>query len=134
MIVAQAVVVRIDDGFQPSLLQCPLRRVDQDLEDRELDTLTEVATSLRYTPEPRRAVPFRGRHVVSHEHHHHPVLLFAEPGRIGVEIAAQVPGKQVRLEVRDEPERRRLLHKKVASFLLLAVLPSGEDCPTSLLH
>jgi hypothetical protein len=70
MIVAQAVEIRIYDGFQPSLQHRPLRGIDLDFEDGELNTLTEVATRLGNTPEPLRAARLGGGHVVGHKQHH----------------------------------------------------------------
>src|ERR1019366_616071 len=131
MIVAQAVVIRIYDGFEPSLQHRPLRGIDLDLKDRELNSLTEVAARLGNPPEPPRTARLGGGHVVGHEHHHRVAPLFPEPGRIGIEIAAQMPGEQLGLQVGDEPERRRLLQEGVTPLLLLTLLPSGEHRPAS---
>lgn len=46
IVIAKAIHLEVDYSFETSLQQCPLRRIDLDLEDRILNPLTEVLARL----------------------------------------------------------------------------------------
>jgi len=48
-------------------------------------------------------------------------------GWVGVEVAAEVAGKQKGLGVEEQADGDRFAEKRVLDFLLLALLPRGED-------
>src|SRR5437588_12243983 len=89
VIIAQAIALRVDDLLQSMLQHGPLRRFNLYLEDRELDTLTEVLAGFRHSPQPAGSTRIGGAHVIGHEYHHC-LHSLPEPGRVGIEITAKV--------------------------------------------
>jgi hypothetical protein len=53
--------------------------------------------------------------------------LFRQKGGIGVEIAAEMAGQQAGLEMRQETDGGFLVEEGMVDFVLLALLPGGED-------
>ena len=53
--------------------------------------------------------------------------LLPDPGRIGVEIAPEVPRKKLRLQMRNEAERRHFVQKGMTPLFLFALLPLRQD-------
>ena len=51
----------------------------------------------------------------------------AEECGIGVEIAAEVAGQQASLEMREEADGGFFVEKRMVDFVLLALLPGGEN-------
>src|ERR1700731_2245198 len=49
------------------------------------------------------------------------------PGRISVQVTTQMSCEKLRLQVRNEAERRGFFQKGVTPFLLLALLPCRQD-------
>jgi len=123
IVIAQAVCLTVDDLLQPRLQLRPLGRIHFDLEDRILHTLAEVAAGLRHAAQPCGPLAVVRGNVIGHQHQHGSL---PEPGRIGIEIAAQMPRKKLRLKIRHEPEWRIFLQEGMAALLALALLPGGK--------
>lgn len=105
IIIAQAVVLRLDQPFKRRLQRRSLRGVDFDLEYRILDPLSKIAANFRDPTQASRAAGITRPNIIGHQNKHghssfEAVDLrnrsFPKPGRIGVEIAAQVPRQQLR--------------------------------------
>src|SRR5690606_28828774 len=120
IIVAEAVAVGIDDPLEPRTKGRPLGRIDLYLEYRELHALAEVRAGAGDAAQAADAAGARRRDVVAHEHHHPRFSLFPEPGRIGIQIPAQMSGEKLRLQVGHEAECRLLAEEGVLPLLSLA--------------
>jgi hypothetical protein len=57
IVVAQGVLLAIDNRFEAGLERRPLRRIDLDLELRISHALAEIAAGFRYPPQPPLAAP-----------------------------------------------------------------------------
>jgi hypothetical protein len=70
VIIAQAVMLQLDQSFKPCLQRGPLGRIDLDFENRILHALAEIAARLGDTPQARCTARFGSAHVIGHEHEH----------------------------------------------------------------
>ena len=103
----------------------PLRRIDLDLEHGILHPLAEIAAGLGDPPQPPCAAALGRPHVVGHENQQR-ALSLPEPRRIGVEVAAQMAGEQLRLQVGNEAERRDFVEERMAPLVRFALLPGRK--------
>src|SRR5687768_10915070 len=64
IIVAKAVMLRLDDGLETRLQLCPLRGIDLDLEDRELNALAVILAGAGDLTQAFLAAVFQRVHVI----------------------------------------------------------------------
>ena len=101
VVVAQAVVLRIDDLFEPCPQGCHLAGVELALEDAVLHPLPVVKAGLRHLAQSARASRRAGGDIVGDQDIHGSCSWFVvawwcllpKKGRVGVEVAAQVAGE-----------------------------------------
>src|SRR4051812_1686616 len=95
IIIAQTVMLWLDQSLELCLQGGPSGRIDLDLEDGKLHTLAEITAGLADTTQARRPARFDRADIIGHEHEHSHLRSvpfasdhrsFPEPGRIGVEI------------------------------------------------
>jgi hypothetical protein len=126
VVIAQAILLAVDDRLEPSPERRPLGWIDLDFEYRILNALSEITAGFSDPPQPSGAVPLARSHVVSHENEHH-ALSLPDPRRIGVEVAAQMARQELCLQIRNEPERRNFVEEGMTPLGSLSLLPSHEN-------
>jgi hypothetical protein len=81
--------------------RCPLSRIDFAFEDGILHALPEIETSSGHTAQAAAADDRLSAHVIGYEHEHGVASLPNKAG-IAVKVAAQVSGKELRLQIGNE--------------------------------
>jgi hypothetical protein len=101
-----------------------LRRFYLALEHRVLHTLTDIEAGAGDTAQARSSGRTLCVHIVGNEHQHRSLL--PHEGRVAVEVATQMPSQHLRLGVRHEAERYRLVEEGVTQLVALALLPGNQ--------
>jgi len=136
VVVAEAVLARVDLVLQAELQAGPLLRVDVALEDGALDALAEVEACLGDAAEAAPALGGGGGDVVADDNEHGGSSSVPgragcgsapQKGRVGIQVAAEVPGQKARLEVDDHAEGCLLVEKGMGQLVLLALLKGDQD-------
>jgi hypothetical protein len=128
---AQTVRLRIDLLDQAGAQYGPLRRIELAFEHGELNPLAVIKAGTRDPAQPALAALALGAHVIADQHHHllrsSGAPLSPDEGRIAVEVAAQMAGEELRLDMRHEAERHGLAEKWMRELVPLALLIGDKD-------
>ena len=126
----QAVMFQVCESQQVRPEGDPLIVGQEALKDGVLHALAVVQASFGDVAEAALAVGRRGGDIVADEDHHRKMgwpRLSPLERRVGVEIAAEVAGEQEGLGVKEQADGNFFTEKRMLDFLLLPLLPSGED-------
>jgi hypothetical protein len=129
----EAVGRGIDLLAQSMLQGSPLRSIYLNLKHRELNALTEVLAQSRDPPKPLRPTDIRSSDVVTHQNHHRRTSL-PEVRRVSIDVAADMAGKELRLQQRQQARGCRFVEKRVSKLLALSVLVSNQDALSRLIR
>lgn len=121
---AEAVFGGVVFIFELTSARDPLGVVDIAFEDRILDADAMVEADLGDSAKASASLRGDGGNVVTdNDHHDSP----PEERGIGIKVAAEMPGKEKRLDMEEHADGYAFLKERVADLLLLALLPGDEE-------
>lgn len=107
---SQAVRLWVDRFDQACAHRGPERRIDIAFKNRVLDPLAVIFADASHAPQTFRAAGPRC-HVICNQYQHLPY-----PGRVGIEVATKVAGKQLCLHLCHQTERHPLVKPGMSEF------------------